>query len=630
MMKFKWFNAREAAEVGSALADWYVAAAARPSPARGSEGKRKERATALEQLHERADREVRPLELNFYQKARFANAFKWKLIDSGIEGTVANDVTQSVIVHLSRGPAAGVDLGSTGAQGAGPGNTRASALLAQANKSFAEGDFVQAAALFGEFVELVPRRADVLNTLGVALLELHRYQEAEQRYRQAIEIDPGFVEALCNLASVLQGDPQEAEEYLRRALRVNPKHAGARTILGRTLAFTGRQHEAKAAFRKALKIAPNQSDALLGLAQIERTEGRFDEAESLTKRVLKTNPKNPIAWAALNSTRKMTTADSDWIKGAEEIAASGVLLWEEAELRFAMGKYYDDVEDFSRAFQNYRRANELLKSVSQKYDTQSHSRFADNMIRTYSQQTLAKVGGGGSDSMKPILVVGMPRSGTSLVEQIIASHPAAKGAGEPDFWINTVRARISEVSQGILDDDARKKLAEEYLRVLERLCPGAERIVDKTLINSDYLGFIHSVLPNARIIRVQRDPIDTCLSCYFQHFSTAMRFSMDLDDLADYYRVNQRLMNHWCSALPAGSILEVPYEELVVDQEAWTRKILDFLGLEWDERCLSFHKTERSVNTASAWQVRQKIYTQSVGRWRKYEKFIGPLKELKN
>jgi tetratricopeptide (TPR) repeat protein len=428
---------------------------------------------------------------------------------------------------------------------------------------------------------------------------------------------------------VLQGDPQEAEEYVRRALRVNPKHAGARTILGRTLAFTGRVHEAKAAFRKALKIAPNSSDAMLGLAQIERTEGRFDEAESLNKRVLKSNPKNPIAWAALNSTRRMTTADSDWLKGAEEIAGSGIQLWEEAELRFAIGKYFDDVGDFPRAFQNYRRANELLKSVAQKYDTQKHSRFADDMIRAYSKQAIATIGGGGSASMKPILVVGMPRSGTSLAEQIIASHPAAKGAGEPELWLNVARAHQSEMRQGILGEPTRKKLAEDYLRVLERLCPGAPRVVDKTLINSDYLGLIHSVLPNARIIRMLRDPIDTCLSCYFQHFSTAMRFSMDLNDLADYYQVNQRLMNHWCSVLPAGTILEVPYEELVVDQEAWTRKILDFLGLEWDKRCLSFHETQRSVNTASAWQVRQKIYTQSAGRWRNYEKFIGPLKGLR-
>jgi tetratricopeptide (TPR) repeat protein len=625
-----WFNAREAAEIGTALADQFAPQTA-PASARSDNAGGSKSIGALEVLLRRADSDVRKLRLNFYKKAKFANSFKWRLIENGVKPEVANEVTQRLILHLAqKGADPALGAGTAAATAIQPAPGKIEGLLARANKSFAEGDYAQAATLFSEFIELVPRRPDVLNTLGVALLELHRYQEAEQRYREAIEIDPAFVEALCNLASVLQGDPQEAEEYVRRALRVNPKHVGARTMLGRTLAFTGRAHEAKTAFRKALKIAPNNSDALLGLAQIERTEGRFDEAESLNKRVLKINPKDPIAWAALNSTRKMTAADSDWLKGAEEIAGSGIQLWEEAELRFAIGKYFDDVEDFARAFQNYKRANELLKSVAQKYDTQNHYRFADDMIRAYSQQTMATIGSGGSDSMKPILVVGMPRSGTSLAEQIIASHPTAQGAGEPDFWLNAARTHQGEMRQGILGESKRKKLAEEYLRVLERHCPGAQRVVDKTLINSDYLGFIHSVFPNARIVRMMRDPIDTCLSCYFQHFSTAMRFSMDLNDLADYYRVNQRLMNHWCSALPAGTVLQVPYEELVVDQEAWTRKILDFLGLEWDARCLSFHETRRSVNTASAWQVRQKMYTQSSGRWRNYEKFIGPLKGLKN
>jgi tetratricopeptide (TPR) repeat protein len=621
-----WFNTHQAAEIGTALADQFAPQMA-SGTARIDNDLQAKSGRALEQLLLRADSEVRQLRLNFYKKAKFANTFKWRLIENGVGPEVANEVTQYLILHLSQKttdtaserPANQADSG------------RIDALRSRANKAFAAGDYPQAVALYGQLAEHDPRRPDVLNTLGVALLQLNRNQEAEQRYREAIEIDPEFVEALCNLASVLQGDPQEAEEYLRRALRVNPKHAGARTMLGRTLAFTGRLREARAAFRKALKIAPNDADALLGLGQIALTEGRFDEAESLNKRVLTINPKNPIAWAALNSTRKMTTADSDWLKEAQEIAGSGgISLWEEAELRFAIGKYFDDVENFELAFQNFRRANELLKTVAQKYDTQAHSRFGDDMIRAYPQQALAAIGAGASTSMKPILVLGMPRSGTSLVEQIIASHPAAKGAGEPEFWLNAARAHQSEMRKGILGEPTRKKLAAEYLRVLERNCPGAQRVVDKTLINSDYLGFIHSVFPNARVIRMLRDPIDTCLSCYFQHFSTAMRFSMDLNDLADYYRVNQRLMNHWCSALPAGTILEVPYEELVVDQEAWTRKILDFLGLEWDERCLSFHQTKRSVNTASAWQVRQKIYTQSSGRWRNYEKFIGPLKGLKN
>ena len=171
--------------------------------------------------------------------------------------------------------------------------------------------------------------------------------------------------------------------------------------------------------------------------------------------------------------------------------------------------------NYDLAFQNYRRGNELLKSVAQKYDRNAHRAFADDMIRGHSQQALAAFGEGGSASIKPIFVVGMPRSGTSLAEQIIASHPAAKGAGESDFWLDAARLHQTELRQGIVGEPTRKKLAEEYLRFLGRRCPDASRVVDKTLINSDYLGLIHSVFPNARIIRMRRDPIDTCLSVLF-------------------------------------------------------------------------------------------------------------------
>jgi hypothetical protein len=295
-----------------------------------------------------------------------------------------------------------------------------------------------------------------------------------------------------------------------------------------------------------------------------------------------------------------------------------------------MGKFCDDVNDYERAFANYRRGNELLKSVAGRYDRQTHSGSADDMIRVLTRETLASITEGGSASAKPVFVLGMPRSGTSLTEQIIASHPAAGGVGEPDFWLKAARAHHDDIRQAVLGLPARRKLAEDYLRLIERRCPDVLRIVDKTPANSDLVGVIHTVFPNARIIRMRRNPIDTCLSCYFQNFSTGMHFTMDLADLADYYRTHQRLMNHWCRVLPPGTILEVPYEELVADQETWTRKILEFIGLEWDKRCLAFHETQRSVVTASAWQVRQKIYRHSVERWRNYEKFIGPLKGLRD
>ena len=187
----------------------------------------------------------------------------------------------------------------------------------------------------------------------------------------------------------------------------------------------------------------------------------------------------------------------------------------------------------------------------------------------------------------------------------------------------SVRKHESVIRQELLAEPLPKKLAAEYLRVLAGHSSEALRVVDKAPVNSDYLGLIHSVLPNARMIYVQRDPIDTCLSCYFQQLPNSLNYTMDLSDLAHYYREHRRLVAHWRSVLPPETLLTVPYAELVADQEKWTRRILEFLGLPWDERCLDFHKTERPVTTASTWQVRQKIYKSSVERWRNYKKFIG-------
>jgi tetratricopeptide (TPR) repeat protein len=626
-MILEWFDASDAAKIGADLADQFARQYVTPAGKHANQSTPSKQGDELHVILQRADREVRGLRLNFYKKAKFANSFKWRLIENGVEPSTADEVTQSLILHLARDQ-------TEGAKSSDPAPRRLDGakiqqLLDQGFECLSQGAFAQAAGHYEQLLELQPRNPEALAQLGVALFNLGRYEEAERCYRESLEINPMSAATLCNLASVLQGDPPEAENYLRRALKLNPKYADARSKLGLSLAFAGRLREAKAAFQKALKIDPRHAEALLGLGQIARTEGHFAEAESFIKRALKVEPKLPGAWVAMNSMRRVTIADSDWLKGAEEIAASGISLWQEAELRFSIGKYCDDVEDFERAFENYRRANDLLKTVALKYDRQAQSSFADDMIRSHSREALARAADGGSASMKPVFVLGMPRSGTSLVEQIIASHPSARGAGELQFWLDAGRANDAELRQGVLGEPVRKKLAEDYLGVLALHGADALRVVDKSNFNCDYIGLLHSAFPKARIIYLRRDPIDTCLSVYFQNFSATMRFSMDLSDLAHYYRQHERLMKHWTTALPAGTLLEVPYEELVADQVAWTHRILDFLELEWDDRCLSFDKTERAVNTASAWQVRQKIYSRSVQRWRHYERFIGPLKGLR-
>src|ERR1700722_2769033 len=422
-MLLDWFNAHDAANAGVALADSLAPSAA----PRSAKATREEEAGALQALLQRADRDVRTLRLNFYKKAKFANSFKWRLIENGVEPSIADEVTQSLILHLAQDQPKAAQSGDSASARLDSAKTKK--LLDQGNKCLSDGAYAQALVHYQELLELQPENPEALCNLGVAFCSLGRFEEAERCYRQSIEINPMSAETYCNLAGVLQGNAPEAEKCLRRALQINPKYADARSKLGLVLTVAGRLREAKAACKKALKVDPRQAEAILGLAQIARSEGRFDEAESFIKRALKVAPNLPGAWATMPTLRRMTVADSDWLKKAEEIAGSAIPLWLEAELRFAIGKYCDDVDDFERAFQNYRRANELLKTVAQKYDREAYSRFADAMSRSHSREALARAADSGSASMKPVFVLGMPRSGTSLVEVIIAAHPFAKGAG---------------------------------------------------------------------------------------------------------------------------------------------------------------------------------------------------------
>lgn len=632
-MIFNWFNASEAAKIGVALADQFAPQGVTNSTTHDKKSARIEPDAILQDVLQRADREVRSLQLNFYKKAKFANSFKWRLLENGIEEAVADEVTQRLVLYLSGNHARSAlsynsDAGATDRPQSGD----AKYLLTQANKSIAQGAYSEAIDFYQDLIRFEPRHAVALNNLGAALSKLGRYKEAEIHFYQAIEIKPDFADAHSNIgtALLLKGQYADAEKFLRRALKLNPRSMEARINLGLTLSFLSRLRDARPYFEKALKYQPRNADALFGMSFIAKTEGRFDQAGAMLSRALQVNPRMPKALASQAGLCKMKSSDNAWLKSAEEVAASGIAPIDESELRFAIGKYHDDVADFKRAFQNYKRANDLLKPIAESYERETHKRFVDMMINAYTPEVVARVDGRASASMKPVLVVGMPRSGTSLAEQIIASHPSAKGAGELGFWSHEVREHEAAVKNGSLGESAKNKLAEAYLRILETNAGGALRVVDKAPVNSDYLGIIHSVFPNARIIYMQRDPIDTCLSCYFQNFVLSLNFTMDLSDLANYYRQHERLMAHWRAVLPPGTILNVPYEELVDDQKGWTRKILEFLGLEWNERCLDFHNTNRTVVTASFWQVRQKIYKNSVQRWRNYEKFIGPLLDLKD
>ncbi|HYB33717.1 MAG TPA: sulfotransferase [Steroidobacteraceae bacterium] len=624
-MLLNWLNVREATAVGTALADEFVL-----QQAKGGGQSQGAPERLLQWFLQRVDREARPLQLNIFKRAQLANSFKWRLREQGVEPQIIDELTQTLLVRLATsepGPPATAPAAAPVKRRA-PGN--AEALRVKGDGLLTRGAYTEAVECYQQLLDLDPRNAVVGNNLGVALCRLGRLREAEAQFRRVIGIRGNYPDVHCNLGNLLRttGRVVDAEMPLRRALKLKPTHLDAQVGLGMTLFLLNRVPEARIFIDKALQVAPRNVAALLAMGGLEARDGRFAEAEALFKRALEIDPKAAGAWAGLAGLRRMTSADGDWLKGAQACAASELEPLEEASIRYAIGKYYDDLGEYARAFRSYQRANELQREVAQPYDRDARARFVDDLVHTYTRERLSHAPLGASDSALPVFVVGMPRSGTSLIEQILVSHPSVKGAGELPFWSLAARQHEAAIRQEPPGEALTSKLAAGYLRTLARHAADALRVVDKSPFNSDYLGLIHWVFPNARMIYMQRDPIDTCLSCYFSELPAALEFTMDLSDLAHYYREHRRLISHWRSTLPAGTLLEVPYEQLVADQERWTRRILDFLGLNWDARCLEYQLTEGVVLTASYWQVRQKLYGSSVGRWRNYQKFIGPLLSL--
>ena len=492
------------------------------------------------------------------------------------------------------------------------------------------GRLEEAAASYRRAVAIGPDYAKLHNNLGNALLDLGRIEEAVASYSHALELEPDFAKAHSNLGSAFRelAKLDEAEASYRRALAIRADSSEILTNLGVVQRLQGRADEAEASLRRALSIDPGAAPTITSLAELYADRGQFAEAENLYKEAYAGHPESAQAWAGLAALRKMTSDDSAWIKEAQRIAQRPLRPRDEAHLRYAMGKFFDDVQDYEQAFVSYRRANEIAKAYSPPHDRQHLARTFEFTTRLYDREWLDRAKVTSNSSSRPIFIVGMPRSGTSLAEQILASHPAVFGAGELSFWKTASLQVGSAALESGFDGSVLAKLADEYLQLLTRLSLDASRVVDKMPANFAHLGMIHAALPNARFIHMRRNPIDTCLSIYFQNFHVAHSYANDLEDLAHYHHEYQLLMQHWRSILPPSAILEVPYEALVADQETWSRKMLDFVGLPWDPACIDFHQTNRRVSTFSKWQVRQKISKTSVERWRNYAPFVGPLMHL--
>jgi FkbM family methyltransferase len=498
-----------------------------------------------------------------------------------------------------------------------------------------QGKLDQALARFEHVLVLKPDYAEAHYSLGNILWEQGKLDQAMARYEQSLALKPDYAEAHYNLGNLLKDQRKldEAVIHYERALVIKPDLAGAHNNLGTVLKNQGKFDEARARFEQALALKPDYAEAHNNLGNILREQGQLDQAAACYGQALAFKPDHAEAHYNRIELKTFRAGDTD-LAVLESLTADPHRLPPRKMLyiHFALGKALEDVGDYRRAFGHWLQGN-ALKRREIDYNEAAHQQSFGLIADLFDSTLLDRWKGLGDPSPLPIFIVGMPRSGSTLVEQILASHPQIHAAGELKNLDRVVRA-VSDADSGPVpvpscvrapDAEGLRRLGQAYLASLPTLSDDKIRITDKMPRNFFRIGLIRLILPNARIIHTMRDPVDTCVSCFSKSFSRGQPFSYDLAELGRYYRGYHALMAHWRSVLPAGAMLDVSYENVVDNLEEQARRLIDYCGLPWDDRCLSFHETDRPVRTASNVQVRRPLYSSSVARWRRYEPYLQPL-----
>jgi len=478
-------------------------------------------------------------------------------------------------------------------------------------------------------IELSPRLVDAYLNLAEVEISRHRHEAALRALDMLGAFAPQHPAALVARAKVLKQIERidEALAFARQAVAIAPKSAEAHNTLAVVLQALGQTEEALDQFEQAAQLpGAVAEDALVGSATLLMEAGRKDEALAAFERALEAFPRSVQALAGRADTRTFKVADPD-IAALEACLAEGERrsLTDQISAHFALGKAYLDIQKPERAFHHLDAGNRQ-KRATFTYDGAASGRWMERIAEVFTPALYARLHGAGEPSTLPVFIVGMPRSGTTLIEQIVSSHPQVTGAGE----LSAMRLVVEGSSlfpdrvPGMAVEDF-TRLGQAYLSRVTPLTQGLTRLVDKMPGNFLYAGLIPLILPGARIIHARRDPVDTCLSCYTKLFGGEQQFTYNQSELGEFYRHYERLMAHWREVLEPGCFIEVDYEAIVDNLEGEARRLVDFLGLPWNDACLNFHENRRVVRTASVNQVRQPIYKTSKGRWQTYAGYLGPL-----
>ena len=537
------------------------------------------------------------------------------------------------------------------------------------NTCLQQGRYREAFNAYQKALKLVPDHPGLLNNLANALIGQGEYRKALKWLDRAIEKDPAFSPAICSRGNALRrlGDNFPAVRAYRRAVELQPEHADYRYNLGKALLAIGENLEAIDCFEQVLAENRRNPRALGGLGRGLDALGDLAGAESAYREVIEIEPTNPrwhcelaVAyenhgdkegalaclrqaleiepgrtdlWPILARVKTFAADDPD-IETMENLVANRRLPESDrAKIGFSLAKAYEDSGDFDNSIEQLLAASRQ-KFASFDYSMETERAFFEGIRTFFSAALVSEYGDGGCRDSSPIFILGMPRSGTSLVEQILASHHDVFGAGEIKDLANVYQTLAPSTETSIesgfpealrnLGAEDFARIGETYIESIRKYADASAFITNKMPHNFIYVGFIRLILPEARIIHCTRNPLDNCLSLFKTDFVQGHPYSYDLRALGQYYRLYQELMAHWNQVLP-GFIYEQNYESLVQDQEAQTRQLLEYCGLDWDPACLEFHQTRRRVNTASNLQVKRPIYRDSVDLWKRYEDSLQPL-----
>ena len=538
------------------------------------------------------------------------------------------------------------------------------------NALMATGEDAAAEKHYRKAIRSRPDYVDALNNLGNLLRQRGKVNEAGQLFRKVVKLAPDFAGGHFNFALAVQeqANYEEAIEAFRRALELDDRPAHMWEALGHCQRQQGALDDAEAAFDEALKRQPESTALLNALGLVQFAKNRVDDALASFEAALTLDAALPLsqnhtgmACSALgdrsraashfeqaiaidagfgDAYRNLAELDLDEAQARDligrisrQLANDTLAPLHRIDMQFALGKLLDDLGQFEEAFAAFETANQL-KHVDVRFNAEAQGRYMDAIIEVFNAEYFEAAASHGESSEQPVFVVGMPRSGTSLVEQIAASHPRVFGAGELTFFpehIMTLARRLeSDKSfpycvKGKMEAIA--QLAPAYLELLDQRADGAVRVTDKMPYNFLYLGVIATLFPRARVVHCRRDPMATCFSIYTRKLAGSHPYSYDLQELGAAYRAYERLMGHWRTVLPM-PLLDLDYEGLIADQEGCTRELIAFLGLDWDAACLDFHRSERAVTTASQWQVRRPLYASAAEHWRHYADHLEPLREV--